>query len=80
MIKKKLVAGSLITKGSSRYWWKGKIVEREYYNLSAFSSLKNKSRIVSEVKKIHSDEYPIIIFTRIDGNKEFLEWIEKSVQ
>jgi uncharacterized protein involved in tolerance to divalent cations len=30
LIKKRLIAGSLIIKGPSRYWWKGKIVEKEY--------------------------------------------------
>ncbi|MBI5061392.1 MAG: divalent cation tolerance protein CutA [Candidatus Aenigmarchaeota archaeon] len=27
LVKKKLIAGSLITNGPSRYWWKGRIVE-----------------------------------------------------
>jgi periplasmic divalent cation tolerance protein len=80
LTKKRLIAGSLIIKGPSRYWWKGKIVEKEYFNISAFSMLKNKEKIISEVEKIHTDECPIIVFIQIDGNKEFLEWIEKSVQ
>jgi uncharacterized protein involved in tolerance to divalent cations len=79
LIKKKLVAGSLITKGDSRYWWEGKIVEKEYYNISAFSIMKNKDKIISEVKKIHTDKCPIIAFTIIDGNIEFLEWIKESI-
>lgn len=80
LVRKKLVAGCLITKGSSRYWWKGKIVEKTYYNVQAFSLLKNKSKIISEVKKLHSDECPIVAFFEIDGNREFLEWIEESVE
>lgn len=79
LVKKKIVAGSLITKGDSRYWWEGKIVEKEYYNISAFSLMKNKDKIISEVKTIHKDECPIISFARIDGNKEFLNWIKESV-
>lgn len=51
LVKKRLIAGSLILKGPSRYWWKDKIVEKEYYNLQAFSLIKNKSKIISEVKK-----------------------------
>lgn len=80
LVKKKLIAGSLIVKGPSRYWWGGKIVEKEYHNISAFSLMKNKSRIISAVKKIHSDECPIIAFFEMDGNEEFLKWIEKSVE
>lgn len=80
LVNKKLIAGSLIIKGPSRYWWKGKIVEREYYNVQAFSLMKNRSKIISEVKKIHSDKCPIVAFIKMDGNKEFLEWIGNSVK
>ncbi len=80
LVKQKLIAGSLITKGDSRYWWDGKIVEKEYYNISAFSLIKNKDKIISEVKKIHNDECPIIAFFKIDGNEEFLSWIKESVE
>ena len=79
LVEKKLIAGSLIIKGPSRYWWEGRIIEKEYYNIQAFSLMKNKSNIISEVKKIHSDKCPIIAFFKIDGNKEFLEWIRESV-
>lgn len=80
LVSRKLVAGTLITKGPSRYWWKNKIVEKEYYNVQGFSMLKNKSKIIDEVKKIHKDNCPIIAFTRIDGNKEFLGWIKDSLK
>jgi uncharacterized protein involved in tolerance to divalent cations len=78
LVKKKLIAGSLIIKGPSRYWWEGRIVEKEYYNIQAFSLMENKLRIITEVKKIHSDQCPIIAFFKMDGNDEFLEWIKKS--
>jgi len=80
LVKNKLIAGSLILKGPSRYWWEEKIVEREYYNIQAFSLMKNKLRIISEVKKIHSDRCPIIAFFEIDGNEEFLKWVKESVE
>jgi periplasmic divalent cation tolerance protein len=80
LVKKKLIAGSLITKGNSRYWWEGKIVEKEYYNISAFSMFGNKNKIISDVKSIHKDRCPIICFTKIDGNKDFLDWIKDSVR
>lgn len=79
LISKKLIAGSLITKGDSRYWWDGKIVEKEYFNISCFSLIKNKDKVVREVKLIHSDKCPIIVFTEIDGNIEFLNWIKENV-
>ncbi len=80
LVKNKLVAGSLIINGPSRYWWQGKIVEKIYYNIQAFSLIKNKEKIIKEVKKIHLDECPIIVFSKIDGNNEFLKWIRDSVE
>lgn len=72
------MAGYLITKGPSRYWWEGEIVEKEYYNLQGFTLANNKEKIITEVKKIHSDKCPIIAFMKIDGNKEFLKWVKDS--
>lgn len=80
LVTNKLVAGSLIIKGPSRYWWKDKIVEKEYYNIQAFSLMKNKERIIEEVKKVHSEECPIIAFFKMDGNDEFLNWVKNSVE
>ncbi len=80
LVRKRLIAGSLIIKGPSRYWWRGRIVERIYYNVQGFTLIKNKLEIISEVKKIHSDECPIITFASIDGNSEFLKWIKESVK
>lgn len=80
LVTKKLIAGSLIIKGDSRYWWENRIVEKEYYNISCFSLMKNKEQIIKEVKKLHSDKCPIITFTKIDGNSEFLKWVEDSIE
>ena len=80
LLEKKLIAGGLIIKGPSRYFWNGKIEEKEYFNISAFSLMKNKSKIVSVVENIHSDKTPIIAFIKIDGNEKFLEWIKKEVK
>lgn len=79
LVNKRLIAGSLIIKGQSRYWWEEKIVEKEYYNLQAFSLMKNKQHIINEVEKIHSDKCPIIAFIKIEGNQKFLDWIRNSV-
>jgi uncharacterized protein involved in tolerance to divalent cations len=80
LLTDKLVSGALIIKGPARFWWKGKIVEQEYFNILAFTLLKNKKRIIAEVRKIHSDEVPVIAFFKLDGNEDFLEWIKASVE
>ena len=81
LLTKKLVAGGLITSGLSNHWWKGKIDEETYYNLSAFTIIKHRDEIISEVEKIHSDETPIIAFFRIDyANSRFLDWVRESTE
>jgi len=80
LLGKKLIAGALITSGPSRYFWKGKIEEKSYFNISAFSLMENKKSIISEVEKIHSDKAPIIAFIKIDGNDKFLKWIENEIR
>lgn len=79
LLNKKLVAGGLILKGPSKFWWKGKIVAKEYYNISTFTVDRHKETIISAVKKVSTEEVPIITFTQFEGNKEFLQWIDEAV-
>jgi uncharacterized protein involved in tolerance to divalent cations len=80
LVTKRLVAGTMVYKGNCHYWWKGKVVKRMYWNIGGFSLDKCKQAISDVVRKLHSDECPIIAFNRIDGNREFLDWIEESVK
>lgn len=80
LVEKKLVAGTMIYHGNCHYWWHGKIVEKMYWNIGAFSLWSKKEGIIDEVKKLHSDVCPIIAFNTINGNEEFLEWIQDSLQ
>ncbi len=80
LVEKKLVAGTMIYSGNSHYWWEGKIVERVYWNIGAFTLAKNKQVIIDEVRKLHSDVCPIIALNEIDGNQDFLKWIDESVK
>lgn len=79
LVKKKLVAGTMIYSGNCHYWWNNEIVEKRYWNIGAFSLMKRKNEIIDEVRKLHSDECPIVAFSKIDGNKEFLQWIDEFV-
>jgi uncharacterized protein involved in tolerance to divalent cations len=80
LTKKKLVAGTLITSGYSRYWWKRELVTKKYWNISAFAMTQNKKRIVILVERLHSDECPIIAFFQMDGNAKFLRWVKSSIR
>lgn len=78
MLEKQIVAGGLITHGPSRYWWEGKIVEKEYYNISTFIPERNRSALIEEVKAVSSDKTPIIAFLPMEGTQDFLEWVDES--
>jgi uncharacterized protein involved in tolerance to divalent cations len=78
LLEKRIVAGGLISHGPSRYWWDGKIEEREYYNISTFIPARNKAILIEEVKAISSDETPIIALLPMDGSQDFLDWVDNS--
>ncbi|MFH1400166.1 MAG: divalent cation tolerance protein CutA [Nanoarchaeota archaeon] len=80
LLQAHLIAGGLIIDGPSRYWWEGRVVERKYFNIQAFSRREKKDEIVAKVKALHADECPIVAFYAIDGNKELLDWIDESVR
>lgn len=80
LLNKKLIAGGLLLNGPSRFWWKGKIVSMNYYNISAFTIDKYKKSIVEDVRKISVEEVPMVWFIPIEGNKEFMNWINESIQ
>ena len=79
LVSQKLVAGTMIYQGNCHYRREGEICEKVYRNIWAFTIDIHQEAIITEVKRLHSDQCPIIAFNEIDGNKEFLEWIEKSV-
>jgi len=80
LIEEKLVSGTLITSGESRYHWDGSIEEQEYFNIHAYTIEDNKDEIIENVEDMHSDETPIIEFIEIEGNKKFLDWVSESVK
>lgn len=80
LLEEKLLAGTLITDGDSRYHWEGEVVNETYYNIQAYTLEKHKQEVIDQVSEIHSDETPIIEYTEIDGNQDFLDWIDGSVK
>lgn len=80
LVRDELIAGTMIFSGPSRYHWDGEIVEKEYFRVQGHTREENKERIIEKVEDMHSDDVPIIEFTEVEGNKGFLEWVEKSVK
>lgn len=79
LAKKNLIAGALVTHGQAMYWWKNKLVQRKYWNISAFSRSTLKNKIISTIRPLHADEVPIISFYEIiDANKDFLAWVAQN--
>lgn len=81
LLNEKLVACvNILPKINSHFWWKGKIDSVDEVLLTAKTQSKFFNDIVKLVKKLHSYEIPeIIALPVIDGNKEYLNWISKSI-
>jgi len=52
LVSSRLIAGSLIIEGASRYWWAGEIVEKTYWNVQAFTLIRNKDNIIKVIEAI----------------------------
>lgn len=80
LLEKKLVAGGLITRGPARFWWKGKIIDMDYFNISAFTKARHQPAIITDVKKTSVEEVPMVWFIEFVGNPELLRWIDGAVE
>ncbi len=80
LLEKKLVTGGLLFIAPARFLWKEKLVDLQYFNITAFTMEKNQKAIIETVKKITNEELPTIWFTEIDGSDELLAWIDDMLQ
>ncbi|MDI6641654.1 MAG: divalent-cation tolerance protein CutA [Elusimicrobiota bacterium] len=80
IIDLKLVACvNVIPKIHSIYWWKGNVEKSNESLLIVKTKQKLFKKLISEIKKIHSYSVPeIIALPIIDGNKDYLAWIDES--
>ncbi len=81
LLKNKLIAcGNLIGPISSSFWWKDSIETSKEYLILVKSRNDLFNKIKKEVLRLHSYEIPeIIVFPIINGSKEYLKWINKSL-
>jgi len=82
LVKKKLIAcANMFPNISSIYMWKKEIYSSSETVLVAKTIKSKIKNIIRLVKKNHSYECPCIVFADIkNGNKDFLNWITKSVK
>lgn len=80
LVKSRLAACvNIIDKMNSMYWWEGKVQDDTEAILIAKTKQSLVKELVEKVKSIHSYSCPCVISLPIlDGNKEFLDWIEKE--
>jgi uncharacterized protein involved in tolerance to divalent cations len=76
LLKEKLVTGGLLFIAPARFLWQEKLVDLQYFNISAFTIEKNQKQIIETVKKVTKEELPMVWFTEIEGNEELLNWID----
>ncbi|KKR71496.1 hypothetical protein A3A55_03580 [Candidatus Roizmanbacteria bacterium RIFCSPLOWO2_01_FULL_40_14] len=79
LLEKKLVAGGLLLNAPARFWWKGKIIDMDYYNISVFTVEKHKQAIIDDVKKTSVEEVPMVWFVEFEGNNELLKWVDETL-
>lgn len=76
--KKAAACINIISAVHSSFWWQDKIDEAEEVLLLAKTKNDKFNEIVSLVKQAHKYEIPeIIALPIINGNKEYLEWIDE---
>lgn len=77
LLEKKLIACANFFPINSMYWWEGKIHDDKEFLLLAKTTKKNASKVKKEVKKLHSYDIPCILEIDVDGNKEFIDWVDR---
>ena len=82
LISQRLAACVNILPGvDSLFWWQGKI-DKAKENILIIKSKKSLiSKLISEIKKIHSYKVPEIIALEINaGLSDYLDWIESETR
>ena len=81
LLEKKLIACANIFPVRSLFWWEGKIEECNEFVMIVKTKAEKFKELREEVKKIHSYSIPCICsFVVEEGNRDFLNWIEKSIE
>jgi len=82
LLEEKLVACvNILPSITSLYWWNGEIQK----DMEDLLILKTKDELtndlVEKIKEIHPYDIPEVIALNVeDGNREYIDWINKSVK
>jgi len=78
--KKKAACVNIVRGIDSYFWWEGKLDSAGENLLIAKTKASLLPEIINLVKKAHSYDVPeVIALPIIEGNPDYLKWIERSV-
>lgn len=82
LLEERLIACANIVNGvRSLFWWDSKVNKTLEYLLVIKSKKSQFKKIVETVKKYHSYSVPeIIALPIIEGNDDYLNWIDETVR
>lgn len=82
LVKERLAACvNILDNMNSMYWWEGKVQDDNETVLIAKTRESLVKELIAKVKSLHSYSCPCIISLPIlDGNKEYLTWLEKETR
>lgn len=82
LVKVRLAACvNIIDKMNSMYWWEGKIQDDNEAILIAKTKESLVPKLIKKVKSLHSYSCPCVISLPIlEGNKEYLKWLQRETK
>ena len=80
LIQSRLAACVNIIDGMrSMFWWDGQVEKDQETVLLAKTQVGLVTRLTDKVKSVHSDDCPCVVAVPIiDGNPDFLHWIQEE--
>ncbi|MBU0979549.1 MAG: divalent-cation tolerance protein CutA [Nanoarchaeota archaeon] len=80
LLGKKLIACANCSAHKSFYTWKGKLNEDKEVALLAKTRKELFHKVTEEVRRLHSFELPCILSWEVQGDNDYLKWVEEETQ
>lgn len=80
LVRERLAACvNIIDQMNSIYWWEGKVQEENETVMIAKTRAALVPELTERVKKLHSYDVPCVVSMQLlEGNQDFLDWIERE--